>query len=229
MADAFSLTERAVQIAQDEWQRSLDASFAEFSNVFNALKNPLSYLPSIKYPGVPRIFGILVDDGLGAIQSLVRRVAQIPARVLLSLASFAFPLPANFHHRVVPLDDALRMSVKLLIDQGLTVAAGAGVPPGIAIKKTASTWINTWRLWRYFDLAAGLRLIKGRVITFVIHIVGLIFFYLGVIFFGVLIYRFFRFANDPANDKFFKRNALQQLNPLVRDTTLGRKRLRILK
>lgn len=226
MADWSTIANEVIVAAQDEWQRALDEAFVALKEVFDGMRNPRYYLPSLKYPGVPKFFELLVDVGLEMFQTLFARIAQIPGRVALVFAAAALPMPKTFHHRVVPLDDAIRLSVKILIDQSLTVVAGAGVPPGILLKKKVTGWIDTWKFWRYFDLSAGLRLLKGKFITLILRLLSLIFFYVGVIFMGVLIYKLYKFANNPSNDTFFKRSALQQKNPLVHDTTLGRKRLR---
>jgi len=229
MAELDSIFEQTIDTAQDEYQRALDEGFESARSVFDALFSIGSYLPSLRYPGVPRIFGVLIDTGLGAIQTFVGRVLQIPGRVMLGFATAAFTVPKHFHNRVMPLDDAIRLSIKLLIDQGLTTAAGAGVPPGIIIKKKVSGWIDTWVLLRYLNLSAGLRLIKGKIVTLILHAVALIFFYLGVIFFGVLIYKLWKFANDQSNDKFFTKQTLFQGHPMIKDRNLGRKRLRYVK
>jgi hypothetical protein len=226
VAELDEIITAVVDAAQDEWQRAMDEAFQSLRNVFDLLVSIRGYLPSRKYPGVPRIFEALIDDGLGALQTLAARVAQIPGRILLAFGTAAFSTPKHFHNRVMPLDEAIKLSVKLMVDQGLTVSAGAGVPAGLAIKKKVTGWIDTWIFLRYLNLSAGLRLVKARLVGLVIRIISLVFFYLGVVFFGVLIYRLWKFANDPANDQFFKRSTLRQDHPMVKDVELGRRRER---
>lgn len=225
----IQLTE-IVGLYWDELQRSLDLLSDDLKGVFSELTNWRNWTSSsVIYPYFPKWFDVLVDDGLNAFQNFGQRVATIPGRMAVRIAAVKFSVPSHFHHKVIALDDAIKLAPLLFSHAMLEAKVLAHGAPGLVLKKKVSHWVNLWKFWRYFDLSAAAKLVKGRIITTILHLMALVLNYAGLMFAVFLFWLIWKFVNDDRNRKAIESFSMFQGNPLVHDKTLGRKRDRGLK
>jgi hypothetical protein len=162
------------------------------------------------------IFSALPNTIVTTLLEIPSRLAAVPARVLLKVASARLPFPPELRHRVMTVQDAARLVAWSLVDLPLET-----VLRPIPAEWDAAKWVmGKWKLWeiatRAFPGIGAWLAIVGTVKDYVVRLAGATITCAGSIVLVLALLEFAKRLNDPKQRAAMFSAALPQDSLFVR-------------
>lgn len=160
------------------WER-FDTDMADWSNDTRELIRGLfGAIPILKPSPLEVLKGYLQISKLADIViTLTKSLGQLPVRVAVKVLILRFPLPKEFHHRAVPLDDGLRIGITVMTSAFLDMIASPFLPLEMMIKRFS----GRVRLTKFirtipdFDPLEAADIFRSKILAVVIAFVSVLF------------------------------------------------------
>lgn len=160
------------------------------------------------------------------VQNFTLRVQVLPARVAAFMAAERADFPKNLSQRVLRADQALKFTLKEIIDEGFELASGRFVPLYDLFKGIERVFLK-FRVFSAMDGVALFRLAKGTVIAIVIAVLKILWAILASIATLVIVFSLAHKWNQDSQQESLRTNFLADDSKRIRRWPRERKQFRV--
>jgi len=168
----ISLLLEIVQRLRDE----TNAVFARLIPVFQLIVDTVfslrGFTISLKYPPLPLSFEIIFDGGFEIFDILTRGLSSVPFIVAGSIVLDRFKAPGILRQRVMTLDQAAILPIRVILNEGIRDGSPVSLPPEWQLSQLISRWTKLVDFIKVPTFLRGAKALLGsawgKVVTLVI-------------------------------------------------------------
>lgn len=160
------------------------------------------------------------------LQTYVARVQLLPARVAAFVAAESATFPKKASNRVLRGDQAMRFTLKEVIDTGFELASGRFVPIYDVFKGFERLFLR-FRVFAFLDTVALFRLAKGTVLAIVLVVIKILWAIFVTLATTVLVYTLAHKWNLDSQWRSIESNFLSDDSRRVRKWIRGKRQFRV--